>query len=161
MNLLIKNLKSTILLVLDRYRSKIGIWLLGMVLLGIGQQAEAADWNLTKKSNYVVTDDPQDGYVTFKIIFYDDDGDNEYVKPGDGHLYVNGTEIMTYGSPTTGVDVPVARANVTLHKGYFEFKSKDGTETAEGGDHWYEFNRDGKYITYMTFDWYYPKDYEG
>ena len=49
MNLLIKNLKSTILLVLDRYRSKIGIWLLGMVLLGIGQQAEAADWNLTKK----------------------------------------------------------------------------------------------------------------
>lgn len=161
MNLLIKNLKSTILLVLDRYRSKIGIWLLGMVLLGIGQQAEAADWNLTKKSNYVVTDHPQDGYVTFKIIFYDDDGDNEYVKPGDGHLYVNGTEIMTYGSPTTGVDVPVARANVTLHKGYFEFKSKDGTETAEGGDHWYEFNRDGKYITYMTFDWYYPKDYEG
>lgn len=38
MNLLIKNLKSVILLVLDRYRSKIGIWLLGMVLLGIGRQ---------------------------------------------------------------------------------------------------------------------------
>lgn len=50
MNLLIKNLKSVILLVLDRYRSKIGIWLLGMVLLGIGQQAGAADWNLTKKA---------------------------------------------------------------------------------------------------------------
>lgn len=159
--LLSNHLKQAKPLVLNRYRFRFTIGLLWLVLLGIAQQAQAADWNLTDKKHYIVTDHRQDGYVTFKIIFYDDDGDNEYIKPGDGHLYVNGTEIMTYGSPTTGKDVPIARVNVTLRKGYFEFKSRDGTETAEGGDHWYEFSREGRYITYMTFDWYYPSEYEG
>ena len=86
-----------------RMRLRFGVWLLWMVLLAIGQQMWAADWNLTDPNYYIVTNNQQNGYVTIKILFYDDDGDNEYIRKGDGKLKIKignkaEEELLTYGS---------------------------------------------------------------
>lgn len=149
-----------------RIRLKYGILLLWMLLLGIGQQAKAADWNLTDPNYYIVTDNQQNGYVTIKILFYDDDGDNEYIREGDGKLKIkignrNEEVLLTYGSSTRGKDVPRAQATMVLHKGYAVFKTENGDIGGGVGSHKYWFKREGEYLTYLTFDWYYPSECEG
>ena len=42
-------------------RLRFGVWLLWMVLLAIGQQMWAADWNLTDPNYYIVTNNQQNG----------------------------------------------------------------------------------------------------
>lgn len=142
-----------------------GIWLILAMILAIGQEAKAQDRRLTTQSNYYVTNNTN-GYVTFRIPFFDDDGDNEYVKPGNGSLYIqvdggDKLKILTYGSDTGGKDVPEPVAKMTLHKGCAIFKTKSGNEEVHEGVYCeYKFVRDGEYVTWLTFDWYYPSDYE-
>lgn len=41
----------------------------------------------SRSQNYTVIASEK-GYISFQIPFYDDDGNNEYVRPGDGQLSV-------------------------------------------------------------------------
>lgn len=71
-----------------RQRSRwLGIWLLFTLLLTVGQRAEAQDFRIADPKNYTVIASEK-GYISFQIPFYDDDGNNEYVRPGDGQLSV-------------------------------------------------------------------------
>lgn len=149
-----------------RQRSRwLGIWLLFTLLLTVGQRAEAQDFRIADPQNYTVIASEK-GYISFQIPFYDDDGNNEYVRPGDGQLSVqidSGEKktILIYGSDTGGKDVPTATAKMELKSGHGEFDTKQGYLNHGTGNFSYEFARIGEFVTYIKFDWYYPSEYEG
>ncbi len=122
------------------------------VMEGYGQ-----DNNLTDLTNFTVTDHQDNGYVSFRILFYDDEDNDEWTT--DGHLYANGTEIFKYW--TSGQ----SEANwywtyATLYQGTGEIQTRYGLSIINSQSS-YEISRSGNTLTFISFDWYYPPEYEG
>ena len=148
-------------------RFRFGVWLVLMLVLSAAK-SYGQDSRLADKSNYLVTNNERNGYVSFQIPILDDQGNNEWVDANNkGYLYVTikggkPVKIMTYSSNSEHTDMPTAPAAMTLHIGSAVFKTTDGNkEGSAGKDYNYRFSRQGQYVTYMIFDWYYPPEYEG
>lgn len=90
-NLLTKDLKQAMWLVLNRYRFKIWIGLFWMVLLAIGQQAKSQDFYLHANKAEITDKIATDGYVQVDVPVYESEGYDEgvyngwlLVRPTDG-----------------------------------------------------------------------------
>lgn len=148
-----------------RFGFRFGVWLLFAVMLAGGQRAEAQDNTLLDVKNYTVTNKQTNGYVSFRMLCFDDRGDNEWVNKGELFVKIGDKQIkiLDYStSDNSGRDVPNAKVKLTLREGTATFKANNGDQTigASGQEREFWFSRDGNYMTFMSFDWYYPSDYE-
>ena len=148
-----------------RFRFRFGVWLILLLAWSAGK-SYGQDRRLQQEQYYTVTNNEREGYVYFKIPIVDDDGDNEWVtgdKSGKLKVIIDGEEttILSYNSESDGRDMPTAQAWMTLEKGHAIFKTRDGDKEHSTGSYNYWFNREGNYVTYMIFDWYYPSEFEG
>ena len=162
-HLLTKTVKQALSLVLNRYRFKAGIWLLWMVLLGIGQQAWAQDDQLGNMSRYSATHN-SDGSVTFKLLFYDDNDEDEFVTTGKvlTEKQKDDTQILYFESWNQSEN-NYYKARVTPQKGTGVFTDNKGNEIVvkPGNTQEITFAREENRFAYIHFTWYYSNDFEG
>lgn len=180
-NLLTKDLKQATSLVLNRCRFKIGIWLLWMVLLGIGQQAGAS--NYLNPSRAKLTDRiASDGYVQLDLPVYESAGDDEGIQEGWLWVRLQGSEDWKRAFNFATIDkedtwqgdddnkwVTVYNASY-YEEGYPYIQDRDGNWKA------FPIGRDDKYyfpeekineggenftITKASFRWYIPAKFAG
>lgn len=180
-NLLTKDLKQATSLVLNRHRFKIGIWLLWMVLLGIGQQAGAS--NYLNPSRAKLTDRiASDGYVQLDLPVYESAGDDEGIQEGWLWVRLQGSENWKKAFNFATIDkedtwqgdddnkwVTVYNASY-YEEGYPYIQDRDGNWKAFpiGRDDTYYFpeekiNEGGEdfTITKASFRWYIPAKFAG
>ena len=161
-NLLTKDLKQATSLVLNRHRFKIGIWLLWMVLLGIGQQAGAQDDALTDMNYYSSTHN-NDGSVTFKLLFYDDKDEDEFVNRGKVLTeQKNDNTMILYFESWDQSSGNYYKARVNPKKGTWVFTNDVGTNfvVKAGETKDISFAREQDRFAYINATWYYTNEFE-
>lgn len=161
-NLLTKDLKQATSLVLNRCRFKIGIWLLWMVLLGIGQQAGAQDDALTDMNYYSSTHN-NDGSVTFKLLFYDDKDEDEFVNRGKVLTeQKNDNTMILYFESWDQSSGNYYKARVNPKKGTWVFTNDVGTNfvVKAGETKDISFAREQDRFAYINATWYYTNEFE-
>lgn len=135
--------------------------ILSLMILSIMKGYGEADNNLTNLNYFTVTDHSANGYVSFKILFYDDEADDEYTT--DGHLYVTvgseKTEILKYWTKEQSEE-DWYWTYATIYDGVGEIQTKYGVVKINSQSS-YDISRSGNTLTFIAFDWYYPEKYEG